>query len=301
MMITNRHKQLFLIFVLVGSIIITVSNENRKPVASAAALPDVIQIGFLVPLTGGLDWAGPGMQEGAELAEWVVNTKWGGIPRSGLPNATIDLLVRDTTTTPTTAAAVTTVLIATDGVEIIIGAAGSPQTLAAAAVTNPAQVVLLSYASTFPNITTQGGEYTFRVAPSDALQGWALADLALGKGYRNATSLHVDNLHGRGLAAAFKEKFEATGGIVVQEIPYVEAAASFATEIAAIKTLESAGSIDVVVDISYQADGAKGGRNISSIRRPLNTNSLMILFMRNIQQTLLEFTLTMPMMRSCLR
>ncbi|MFQ5977717.1 MAG: ABC transporter substrate-binding protein [Candidatus Heimdallarchaeota archaeon] len=257
MMITNRHKQLFLICVLAGSVILTVSTENGKPVASAAALPDVIPIGFLAPLTGGLDWLGSDVQEGAELAEWVVNTKWGGIPRSGLTNATIDLLVRDTATTSTTAAAATTTLITTDGAEIIVGAAGSPQTLAAAAVTNPAQVVLLSYASTSPNITTQGGEYTFRVVGSDTLQGWALADLALGQGYRNATSLHVDNLHGRGLAAVFKEKFEAAGGKVVQEIPYVETAGSFATEIGIISGLEGAGSIDVIVDISYQADGAK--------------------------------------------
>lgn len=257
MIVTNHHWQLFLICVLLGSVILTISNENSKPVASAALLSDTIPIGFLAPLTGTLSSYGPEMQKGAELAEWVVNTKWGGIPRSGMPNATIDLLVRNTATSPTTTAAATTALIQNYGVEVIIGAAGSLQTLAAAAVTNPAQVVLLSYASTCPDITTQGGEYTFRVTPSDALQGWALADLALGKGYRNSAALHLNNDYGHWMMEAFREKFKAAGGTVVQEISYMKTAESFTTEITAIKTLESAESIDVIVDISYANDGAK--------------------------------------------
>jgi branched-chain amino acid transport system substrate-binding protein len=255
--VANHHRHFFLICVLLGSAIWTVSNENSKPVASTASLSDTIPIGFLAPLTGTLGSYGPEMQKGAELAEWVINTKWGGIPRSGLPNATIDLLVRDTATSPATAAAAAATLMQNYGVHVIVGAAGSRQTLAVAAVTSPAQVVLLSYASTSPDITSQGGDYTFRVTPSDALQGWALADLALGKGYRNAAAMHLDNDYGHWMMEAFREKFEAAGGIVVQEIPYMKTAASFAAEIAAIKTLENEESIDVIVDISYANDGAK--------------------------------------------
>jgi branched-chain amino acid transport system substrate-binding protein len=193
------------------------------------------------------------MQDGAELAEWVINTKLGGIGDGG---STIELLIQDTATDPTTSAAAATSLVEVDDVEAIVGAAGSTNTLAIAAVTNPAQVVLISYASTNPNITTQGGEYTFRVVGSDNLQGQAMSDVALEFGYKKAVSLVLSNAYGLGLADVFKTNFEAGGGTIVKEIPYTETATSFSTEITEIKTLEDAGDIDCIMDVSYASDGA---------------------------------------------
>jgi branched-chain amino acid transport system substrate-binding protein len=227
------------------------------PVAAHSSfLPDVIKIGYLTPLSGSASESGRGMRLGAELAEWVINERWGGIPRDGLPNATIDILITDTVTNPTATMAVATNLIRNEGVEVIIGAAISSNTLAAANITNPAQVVLISYASTSSSLTTQGGEYTFRIVGSDSLQGWALADTALNKGYKRALALYQDTHYGLDVAVAFKHKFEGKSGTVVEEIAYPETTTNFSAQLQTIHTLEDIGAIDVIMDVSWFADGA---------------------------------------------
>lgn len=250
---TRKARMLFLACLLLASMAFIAFNRTGTATAATSALPANIKIGYLVPLTGGLGAYGAGMQAGAELAEWVINTKMGGI---GAANSTIELLITDTATDPTTSAAAATTLVNVDGVQAIVGAAGSSNTLAIAAVTNPAQIVLISYASTNPNITTQGGDYTFRVVGSDNLQGQAMSDVALEFGYENAVSIVLSNAYGLGLADVFKTNFEAGGGTVVKEIPYTETATSFSTEITEIQTLEDAGSIDCIMDVSYASDGA---------------------------------------------
>ncbi|MFX0115706.1 MAG: ABC transporter substrate-binding protein, partial [Candidatus Hodarchaeota archaeon] len=248
--------QFFLVWVLIGSNIFIASNGAIDVVAHPSVLPDIIKIGYLTPLSGSASESGRGMRLGAELAEWVINERWGGISRDGLSNATVEILISDTVTNPTATTAVTTSLIRHEGVEVIIGAALSSNTLAAANITNPAQVVLISYASTHSTITTQGGEYTFRVVGSDSLQGWALADIALNKGYTRALSLYQDTPYGIDVAVAFKHKYEAKGAKVVEEIAYPETTTNFSAQLQTIRFLEDIGAIDVIMDVSWFADGA---------------------------------------------
>ncbi|MFX0113325.1 MAG: ABC transporter substrate-binding protein [Candidatus Hodarchaeota archaeon] len=252
----KKVKLLFLACILLGSAFFVAFRQPAQTKAAPTAIPDVVKIGALIPLTGGLGAYGPDMRDGALLAEHVVNNIWGGITRSGTSNATIDVLIEDTATDPTTTAAAAEDLIETDAVEVMIGAAGSSNTLAAAGKCNPAEVVLISYASTSPALSQEGGAYFFRTVGHDGLQGWALADVALAKGYRKAASIYLDNAYGIGMADVFYAYFVGGGGEIVDELAYVETATSFDTELSRLKSLEDDDKIDCIMDTSYADDGA---------------------------------------------
>ncbi|MFX0206476.1 MAG: ABC transporter substrate-binding protein [Candidatus Hodarchaeota archaeon] len=255
-MIKKNVKQLIILCILLGSMVFVISNETGKIDAETSALPDIIKIGYLAPLTGSLGSFGSGMLEGAELAEWVVNTKWGGISRNGKTQAMIDIIVKDTETDPAKVSVIVNDLITIEGCEVIIGAAASSCTLAADGVTDPNEVVLISYASTSPAISTDAGDYTYRVVPMDKLQGDALAALAYEKEFRHAAMIYLDNSYGLGFATVFKQTFIALGGTVELNLPYIETKTSFDMELTAIKTAADAGTIDVIMDVSYSDDGA---------------------------------------------
>ena len=111
-------------------------------------------------------------------------------------------------------------------------------------------VVLISPASTSP-LLTDAGEYIFRVCPSDALQGEAIAQIALKLGYKTAATIVIANEYGIGLEEVFKEVFEAGGGKVVVSVRYELGAATYKTELEQIKAADP----DVIIDVSYADDG----------------------------------------------
>ncbi|MFQ5979362.1 MAG: ABC transporter substrate-binding protein [Candidatus Heimdallarchaeota archaeon] len=247
---TRKPKMLFLLCIMLGSAFLVLANEPTPAASSTSALPTTIKIGYLWPETGAL--SAYELNKGGALAEKLVNAAGG----HGTWTGTLDVIFEDTATDPTTTAAAATKLIETDGVEVIVGAAGSSNTLAAAKVAAQNEVPIVSYASTSPAITTEGGEWVFRVVGSDELQGWALAEMCLAMGYTSAAMIYLDNAYGIGMADVFYEYFVGGGGEVVQEFKYVETATSFSTEITKIKSLEDAGDIDVIMDTSYADDGA---------------------------------------------
>ncbi len=63
------------------------------------------------------------------------------------------------------------------GVSAIIGAASSSATLALAELANQNQIVLLSPASSSPDINKEGGDFVFRNYPSDTLEAQALSNV----------------------------------------------------------------------------------------------------------------------------
>ena len=204
-----------------------------------------ITMGALVPLSGGLGPYGPGMLKGIEAAVYVINN-------SVDYDFTITLKDYDTKTDPTASAAAATTAVA-DGCEVVIGAAGSSNTLAANAILKTAKVVQISYASTSPTITAADDDgYLFRTVGSDALQGQAMSDLALDQGYKNACVIYLDNAYGQGVANVFKSEFEGGGANVLASVAYDEKKTDFAAEISFIKTYTSA---DLIVDVSYAVDG----------------------------------------------
>ena len=204
-----------------------------------------VKIGHLLPISGALSPYSEGFLNGVRLAVSQVNDK------GGLSGWKFELVEEDDGTDATKAAEATHKLIDIDGVKVIVGSYASSCTLAAAPICNQNKVVLISPASTSPAVTS-AGDYIFRVVPSDELQGIAMAQLALKKGYKTAGIIVLNNQYGIGLEQVFKRVFEQGGGSVLVSVRYELGAASYKTELGRIK----AANPDVVIDVSYADDGA---------------------------------------------
>ncbi len=204
-----------------------------------------VKIGHLLPISGALSPYSEGFRNGVRLAVSQVNDK------GGLSGWKFELIEEDDGTDATKAAEATRKLIDVDGVKVIVGSYASSCTMAAAPICEQNKVVLISPASTSPAVS-DAGEYIFRVVPSDQLQGIAIGQLALQKGYKTAGLIVINNQYGIGLEQVFKGVFESGGGSIVATVRYELGAASYKTELGRLK----AANPDVIIDVSYADDGA---------------------------------------------
>lgn len=226
------------------SMMVVVANTNVSQ-AKPEALPSVVKIGFLYPKTGGLGQIGQGVLDGAIAAAYRLNTTYGSTFK-------VQLVPEDTATTPATAATVSQTLIS-DGVQVIVGAAASGDTIAASAVTIPNRVPLISYASTNPAISLlNDSDYVMRVVASDLYQGQALAKLVVSEGVHSPYVLYQNTPYGTGVDQQFVKEFQALGYNISGSASYDPAASSFASE---ISTLKSTSGVDGVVLVAYPTDG----------------------------------------------
>jgi ABC-type branched-subunit amino acid transport system substrate-binding protein len=136
---------------------------------------------------------------------------------------------------------------------VIIGAAASGVTIPVAeSVSIPKQIPQISNASTSPLISylpaDEGKDFLFRTAPSDALQGVVLGQVAADEGYKTAAVFYVNNPYGQGLLDEFTKSFEKAGGKVVASTPHDEKPApTYVTELR--KLMQS--KPDVMLALGY--------------------------------------------------
>ncbi|WP_341829618.1 ABC transporter substrate-binding protein [Synechococcus elongatus] len=216
--------------------------------------PGGLKLGSLLPLTGDLAQYGRPMQDTAELLVETVNA-CGGV--QGKP---VRLIAADDETKPDRGVAAMTKLAEVDRVAGVVGAAASNVSDAALTLAVNNRVVMISPSSTSPRFTERARRgdfqgYWFRTAPSDALQGPALAKLALDQGWRSVSVIAINNDYGNGLLRSFIPAFEQAGGVVFnrdQPVLYTPDASSFDSEV------EQAfrDRPDAVVLIGYPDSGA---------------------------------------------
>ena len=141
-------------------------------------------------------------------------------------------------------------LVEVDQVHAIVGVYASSSTLAAAPIVEDGKTIMISPASTSPEVTN-AGDFIFRTAPSDALQGVAMADLAWSQGHKTAAIIFVNNQYGQGLADVFEAQFKANGGTITIKVPYELEMATYRTELSQIQATNP----DLILDVSYADDG----------------------------------------------
>ena len=214
---------------------------------SRAVKEGELRVGTLMAYTGGLKEYGPAINTGAELAAKQLN-------EAGLA---VELITEDTGTDPTVGVTSARKLVDIDGVHAIVGALSSGITMPVAeAVTIPSGVLLISPASTAPAITDlpadRGRDFLFRTAPPDGGQGAVAGQLAADEGATTIAVLYINNAYGLGLAEAFKESFEAAGGMVTAMVPVEANAASYTAEL----RRALADDPDVLAAYSYPAEAS---------------------------------------------
>jgi ABC-type branched-subunit amino acid transport system substrate-binding protein len=216
--------------------------------AGVLAAGQTIKIGALMALTGPLGPYGPPIVNGAQLAVDQLNAA------GGILGMDLELIVEDTATSPDVGRSAASKLVEIDGVQAIVGALSSGVTLAASSITIPAEVILMSPASTAPSIPAlDDNDFVFRTVVSDEVQGVVMGRLALTLGYATASVIYVNNDYGKGLADTFAATFEAIGGSVLASVPYEENKPSYRGEVDAALASDP----DVLVMVSYPVDGNK--------------------------------------------
>ncbi|MDG4790706.1 ABC transporter substrate-binding protein [Micromonospora sp. WMMD1102] len=180
-----------------------VPKKQTRAVEEASGAP--LKLGGLLPRTGDLALAYPPMAAGVALAVDEVNAAEGVL---GEPLVWVD---GDDGTNPNTAKA--TVAQHVDaGVHVIIGAGASGISRAVLPDVMAAGLVLFSPSNTDAGLSTvdDKGLY-FRTAPSDILQGRALADMILRDGPNRIALVARQDSYGEGLQGNVRAELERAG------------------------------------------------------------------------------------------
>ncbi len=168
----------------------------------------ILRLGGILPETGNLAFLGPPEFAGVELAVADVNAAGGVLGND------VEWLPGDSGDNGEVANATVDRLLAED-VDGFIGAASSGVSLTVIDKITQAGKVHFSPANTSPTFTDydDNGLY-FRTAPSDVVQGAALADIMIADGAASATFLVLNDAYGTGLLEYTQGPFEAQGGVV---------------------------------------------------------------------------------------
>jgi ABC-type branched-subunit amino acid transport system substrate-binding protein len=203
---------LILEFDATGTIFVDGSVQGSVEVDAPAAAPaagadNVLRLGGILPETGNLAFLGPPEFAGVEAAIADVNAAGGVLGND------IEWLPGDSGDNGEVANATVDRLLAED-VDAFIGAASSGVSLTVIDKITQAGKVHFSPANTSPTFTNydDNGLY-FRTAPSDVVQGAALADIMIADGAASATFLVLNDAYGTGLLEFTQGPFEAQGGV----------------------------------------------------------------------------------------
>ncbi|MFC4437871.1 MULTISPECIES: ABC transporter substrate-binding protein [Natrialbaceae] len=167
-----------------------------------------IMLGILQPESGDLGELGGPIADGAELP---------AIQLAGEGSEFEIQVQREDSQTLSEAGISAAQSLVDAGFPMFTGAAASDVTIPVAQeVAVPNQVVMCSPASTSPDITDLADDdFVFRTAPSDALQGPVIAELAYeDREWESAAVLALNDAYGQALAGVFEESFEELGGTV---------------------------------------------------------------------------------------
>ena len=194
---------------------------------TGGAADEMLVFGGLLPETGNLAFLGPPEFAGLELAVAEVNTL---AAQFGLP--AVEYFPGDSGDNGDVANATVDRLLA-ENVDVFIGAASSGVSLTVIDKITQAGKIQFSPANTSPAFTTydDNGLY-FRTAPSDVVQGAALADMMINDGAATAVFLVLNDSYGTGLLEYSSGPYQDAGGEVLAEIIYDPQAENFDAEIA---------------------------------------------------------------------
>jgi ABC-type branched-subunit amino acid transport system substrate-binding protein len=179
-------------------------------------LLEPLRLGGLLPETGALSIAYPPLIAAARLAVAEINAA------GGVFGIDVEWVEADTGTDPAIARRALTRLVDRD-VHVIIGPAASGVTAAILPEAVAAKRIVFSPSNTEATLSSADHDgYYFRTAPSDELQGAALADIMLRDGVARVTIVARDDAYGRGLQANVRDSLLRFGvpGSDIQLLAY---------------------------------------------------------------------------------
>ncbi|MCD0446059.1 ABC transporter substrate-binding protein [Glycomyces sp. A-F 0318] len=216
--------------------------ENSGSSSGECNEGDGMTVGTILPQTGSLAFLGPPEFAGVDLAIEEIN-EFGGVL-----DTCVEVLHEDSGDASTDIASQAADALIAQDANVVIGSASSSVSFQFIDKLYEEGIVQISPANTSPDFTTyERGDYYFRTAPSDVLQGRVLADTIIADGHEKIAILALQDAYGTGLAAAVEENITAFGGEVVMNTIYDPTATEFSAEAGQL----AAADADAVVLITF--------------------------------------------------
>jgi branched-chain amino acid transport system substrate-binding protein len=213
------------------------------PTGTAAGGDGTLQIGYVLPQTGQLAFLGPPQIEAVRYAISEINAA-GGVLGTQVPEPAAG---DESDQAAVAQQSADRVLAA--GVDALIGAAASGRSLDIIDRVTGAQVVQCSGSNTAPTFTDYNdGDFYFRTAPSDALQGPVMAETIVADGRSNVAIVARADDYGVGLAEATATALEEAGATVALNETYDPNAQNFDALVQQVQGAQP----DAVVVISFE-------------------------------------------------
>lgn len=192
------------------------NTDNAGTATNTANSNEGLKLGALLPVTGDLSSIGQNMPIATKLAVDTINAC------QGVNENPVTLITEDDQTDPSVGSTAMTKLAEVDRVAGVVGAFASSVSSAAVDVAVRNKVMLVSPGSTSPVFTqrAKNGEfngYWARTAPPDTYQAQALAALAQKQGFKNVSTVVINNDYGVGFEQEFVQAFEKSQGKVINK------------------------------------------------------------------------------------
>ena len=241
-----RTGRYFVAIALILAVFLSGCVEEGEDKEAAITEGD-IKIGVMQSLTGDLGSYGGPMSDAIKLAAKEINDSGGLLGRK------LVLLIEDDQTNNVAAVDAANKLVKVDRVPAIVGATGSGQSMSVIDITTGSGVLQISSSNTGTDFTNyDDGDLYFRTAPSDALQGSAMAKLAQERGYKTTSTIVINNPYGVGFEDVFVKAFEADGGKVLEKVRYDPSQTVFDSEVQRV----AEGKPEFIMMVSYPETGS---------------------------------------------
>jgi branched-chain amino acid transport system substrate-binding protein len=199
-----------------------------------------INVGGLVPLSGGGAVYGPDIESALRIGVDEVNEK----PPMG---RRLKLHVEDSQTDPDAATRATQKLININRVAAIMGVWSSAETLAIAPMVIQSGTVLTTAAGAAGVTDLEDDNLVWRFYPPGKYTGAAIAQAVREQGWRSAVAMSRNDPSGLTIVKSFQTSFEASGGDVVESITYPPTQSSYTSEVR--RAIDK--RADVIVNVGY--------------------------------------------------
>ena len=207
-------------------------------------------LGALLPQSGDLSVIYKSLNTPVTMAVAEINAA-GGV--NGKP---VVIKEADDGTSPTVASTALDTLLTADKVDAILGPASSGTVLGILDKIKTNGVVDCSGSATSGALSVAGGAgggYFFRTAPSDNLQGPALAQLVLGDNKHKVAILTRNDSYGTGFGASLSKALTDGGADVVANVAYDPKSSDYRADVSKV----AGKGADAIVVIGFNDDGGK--------------------------------------------
>ena len=204
----------------------TTSEAPEPTIPDRGNVDGALRIGYLLPTSGQSATVGPPMIKGIEMAVRDINAA------GGVNGEQVTLVGGDEGDDPSVAGVTLDRLLNAEKIDVLIGPASSTTALRVLGRTTSAGVLTCSPSNTalaleqFPD-----DGYYVRTAPSDRLQGVALAEVIAEGGYRTIALMSPNDDYGRGLADVLVDQLRVQGIRVTISYLYDPSGTNFAPDV----------------------------------------------------------------------